>query len=138
MAEYLFGASKSIINKPDYQGAQITMDGNTINVTDKPNTAVKQIAFNGLIGQPTWIEPLTIAFKCAMRADITIGDRVMMPKTLTNNTQQAQSSLINQKAAQQGAFIVTSVHHIGSFRQLDAYSWVTEFSAVATNVQPAS
>lgn len=135
LADYLFAASKSIINRPDYHGAQIAMDGNTINVTDKPNTTVKQIAFNDLIGQPTWIAPLTIAFKCAMRADVTIGDQVTMPKTLITNTQRAQSALINQTAAQQGTFIITSIHHYGNFRQHDAYSWVTEFNAIATNVQ---
>ncbi|MCP3444588.1 hypothetical protein [Bradyrhizobium sp. CCGUVB14] len=134
-AEYLFGASKSIINRPDYQGVQISMDGNTINVTDQPNTKVKDIAFVDLIGQPTWIEPFTIAFKCAMRADITLSDPVRMPKTLIKNTAQAQSSLINQSAAQQGTFLITSVHHYGNFRQHDAYSWVTEFNAIATNVQ---
>jgi hypothetical protein len=135
LADYLFAASKSIINRPDYHGAQISMDGNTVNVTDQPNPTPKTIAFNDLIGQPTWIRPLTIAFKCAMRADITVGDKVTMPKTLITNTQQAQSALVNQSAAQQGTFLVTSIHHFGNFRQPDAYSWVTEFNAAALNVQ---
>jgi hypothetical protein len=136
LADYLFAASKSIINRPDYHGAQISMDGNTIRVSDQPNkTAAKQIAFVDLIGQPTWIEPLTIAFKCAMRADIDISDQVTMPKTLITNTAQAQSALVNQAAAQQGTFLITSMHHFGNFRQHDGYSWVTEFNAVATNIQ---
>ncbi|MET4483707.1 hypothetical protein [Bradyrhizobium sp. F1.13.3] len=151
-ADYLLSASKSIINRPDYQGVNIAFDGNTINVYDKPNTTaprapgltglaaqpsttVQQVAFVDLIGQPTWIGPLTIAFKCAMRADIALNDEVQMPKTLIANTAQAQGSLIKQKAAQQGTFLVTSVHHYGNFRQHDAYSWVTEFNAIATNVQ---
>lgn len=135
LADYLFAASKSIINRPDYHGAQISMDGNTIRVSDQPNTTVKQIAFVDLIGQPTWIGPNVIAFKTAMRADVTIGDQVTMPKTLITNTQQAQSSLINQAAAQQGTFVISSVHHFGNFRQRDAYSWVTEFNAFPTNVK---
>jgi len=60
-----------------------------------------------------------------------------MPKTLITNTQQAQSALVNQAAAQQGTFLVTSIHHFGNFRQPDAYSWVTEFNAAALNVQSA-
>jgi hypothetical protein len=73
-----------------------------------------------------------------MRADIQVGDLVLMPKTLITNSQQAQSSLLNQKAAQQGTFMITSVHHFGNFRQKDAYSWATEFNAFPTNLQPAT
>jgi hypothetical protein len=135
LADYVFGASKAIINKPGYQGAQINFDGNTINVYDQPNTTAKQIAFNDLIGQPTWIEAPSIAFKCAMRADIALNDTVTMPKTLITNSQQAQSSLINQAAAQQGTFVISSIHHFGNFRQHDAYSWVSEFNAFPTNTQ---
>jgi hypothetical protein len=137
LAEWLFGASRSLINKPDYHGAAIAFDGNTINVYDQPSTKTKNIAFVDLIGQPTWIQSPSIAFKCAMRADIALGDTIKMPKTFINNTHQAQSSLLNQAAAQQGAFIVTSIHHFGNFRQPDGYSWVTEFNAVPTTVKAA-
>lgn len=137
LADYLLAASKSIIKKPDYPGVHIAFDGNTINVYDQPNKTVKQIAFVDLIGQPTWILAPSIAFKCAMRADIVLNDEVQMPKTLITNSQQAQSSLVNQAAAQQGKFVISSVHHIGNFRQPDAYSWVTEFNAFPTNVQAA-
>jgi hypothetical protein len=138
-AEYLFGASRSLINQPNYPGVQILFDGATIRVYDQPaaNAKPKQIASVDLIGQPTWIRAPSIAFKCAMRADIQPGDMVLMPKALIANTAQAQSSLMNQKAAQQGIFLVTSVHHYGNFRQPDGYSWVTEFNALPTNVQAA-
>jgi hypothetical protein len=138
LADFLFGTSKSIVTQAGYQGVHINFDGNTINVYDQPNTAVKQIAFTDLIGQPIWIASPAIAFKTAMRADIALGDQVTMPKTLITNTAQAQSALVNQVAAQQGTFIVTSIHHFGNFRQKDAYSWVTEFNAVPTNVQSAT
>jgi hypothetical protein len=136
-AEYLFGASRSLINQANYPGVHVFFDGTTINVYDQPaaNATPKQIAFNDLIGQPTWIQAPSIAFKCAMRADIQPGDMVMMPKTLITNSQQAQSALVNQKAAQQGSFLVTSVHHFGNFKQEDAYSWVSEFNAAPTIVQ---
>ena len=133
----MFGASRSLINQPNYLGVQILFDGATISVYDQPAASAtpKQIAFVDLIGQPTWILAPTIAFKTMMRADIQPGNMVLMPKTLIANTAQAQSALINQKAAQQGTFLITSVHHYGNFRQPDGYSWVTEFNAVPTNVR---
>lgn len=88
--------------------------------------------------QPTWIEAPSIAFKTMMRADLKVGDEVMMPKTLIRNTQQAMSSLINQNVAQQGNFILTSMRHIGNYKQPDAYAWVTEFNAVPKQIQSAT
>ena len=134
-ADYVFGVSKSIKNDPSYPGVQIAFNGSTINVFDKPSSSgtVKNIAFTDLIGQPAWILAPSIAFKTYMRADININDQVQMPKTLITNSAQAQTSLINQVAAQQGTFIISSIHHFGNFRQEDGYSWVTEFTAYPKN-----
>lgn len=138
LAIWLNKMSRSIVNRPDYHGVRINFDGNTINVYDAPGTTPKAIAFVDLIGQPTWINAPLIAFKTMMRADIALSDQVTMPKTLITNSQQAQSALVNQAAAQQGAFQITSVHHFGNFRQRDAYSWVTEFNAAPLNSQAAT
>ena len=137
-AQYVSQVSKVLIKDPNYSGVDITITGTTINVIDNsasPSSGTKQIAFNDLVGQPTWIEAPSIAFKTMMRADLKIGDEVQMPKTVIKNTQQAMSALINQKAAQQGTFIVTSMHHFGNYRQPDGYSWVTEFNAVPKKTQ---
>ncbi|MCA1386021.1 MULTISPECIES: hypothetical protein [unclassified Bradyrhizobium] len=82
-------------------------------------SGAKQIASNDLIGQPTWIQAPSIAFKTVMRADLKIGDEIRMPKTLITNSQQTMSSLIYQSAAQQGTFLLSSMHHLGNDRQLD-------------------
>ncbi|KGT77317.1 hypothetical protein MA20_22230 [Bradyrhizobium japonicum] len=137
-AQIINSINRVLINEPDYSGVDITITGNTINVFDNsspPSSGVKQIAFNDLIGQPTWIQAPSIAFKTMMRADLKIGGEIRMPKTLVTNSQQAMSSLINQNAAQQGAFIVTSVHHIGNYRQPDGYAWISEFNAVPKQTQ---
>ncbi|KYK44895.1 hypothetical protein A1D31_11805 [Bradyrhizobium liaoningense] len=140
-AQFVSRCSKVMIKDPNYSGVDITITGTTINVIDNsapPSSGTKQIAFEDLIGQPTWIEAPSIAFKTMMRADLKVGDEVMMPKTLIRNTQQAMSSLINQNAAQQGTFIVTSVHHIGNYKQPDGYAWISEFNAVPKTIQSAT
>lgn len=137
-AQYVNQVSKALINDPSYSGVDITITGTTINVIDNsssPPSGTKQIAFNDLIGQPTWIQAPSIAFKTMMRADLKIGDEVQMPKTLITNSQQAMSSLVNQNAAQQGTFILSSMHHIGNYKQPDGYSWVTEFNAFPKQTQ---
>lgn len=137
-AQFVSEHSKVFINDPKYSGVDITITGNTINVFDNSSSPkVKQIAFNDLIGQPTWIQAPSIAFKTMMRADLKIGDEVQMPKTLITNSQQAMSSLVNQNAAQQGTFILSSMHHIGNYKQPDGYSWVTEFNAFPKATQSA-
>ena len=130
-SQYIYQLSKAIIGGTTYQGVSITLDQTTFNVFDgsKAATQTKIVAFNDLIGQPTWIRAPSIQFKCAMRADLKIGDEVIMPKTLTTNSAQAQTSLVNQRAAFQGKFQISSVRHVGNFRQPDAASWVSVFDA---------
>ncbi|WP_131868737.1 MULTISPECIES: hypothetical protein [unclassified Bradyrhizobium] len=138
IAQFVSEHSKVMINDPNYSGVDITITGNTISVFDNSaSPRVKQITFSDLIGQPTWIQAPSIAFKTMMRADLKVGDEVQMPKTLITNSQQAMSSLINQNAAQQGAFILSSMHHIGNYKQPDGYSWVTEFNAFPKQTQSA-
>lgn len=122
-----------------YPGVDITLQGNTFNVYDgttQPQT--KQIYYQDLIGQPTWIEPGVIQYKCAMRADLSVGDVVKMPPSVVTTSQAAQSSLINLNTTFQGTFLNTLVRHVGNFRQPDANSWVTTFNAAAQNLTGAN
>lgn len=136
--QYVKMVSKSIINQPDYQGVSITLQGKTFTVydgTQQPSGGTSgssdsvSIAFTDLIGQPTWINAPNIQFKTAMRADLSVGKKVTLPKTQVTNTQAAQASLVNQNVAFQGKFQLQSMRHIGNSRQLDANSWVTVFEA---------
>ena len=95
------------------------------------------MAFQDLIGQPTWIEAPFIQFKTMMRADLKVGDQVTLPKTLVTNSAQAQSSLINQQVAFQGKFQIQTIRHVGNFRQATGDAWVTVFDAFPLQVQAA-
>ena len=53
------------------------------------------------------------------------------------NTAQAQSSLINQAVAFQGKFQITTIRHVGNFRQATADAWVSIFDATPLQVQAA-
>lgn len=138
-AQYIKQATQAILGGA-YAGVDILLTDKTISVYDGTSTSAgsstgkaanTQIAFQDLIGQPTWIEPAKINFKCVMRADLKVGDTVTMPPTLTTNSAQAQSSLLNQKATFQGGFQIVDLRHVGNFRQPDAASWVTVIDAAA-------
>jgi hypothetical protein len=148
---YIMRTSKGIIKSPTYSGVDIVIKGTTFNVFDNLSTPssssstssagstkaaspAKTIAFQDLIGQPTWLESPTIQFKTAMRADINIGDMVTLPQTQVTNTAGSGSSLINQSVAFQGTFFVKSIRHVGNFRQAQADAWVTVIDAASTNV----
>jgi hypothetical protein len=156
-ARYVKRTSKGIIKTANYSGVEIVPKGTTFNVYDNlttpstssssststPSTAgstqaaspAKSIAFQDLIGQPTWLESPNIQFMTAMRADISVGDMVTLPQTQVTNTAGSGSSLINQSVAFQGSFQITSIRHVGDFRQANATAWVTVFDAAPQNIQ---
>ena len=142
-ASFLNSKSKSIIRNPDYYGIKIANNSdNVINVYDGaiPAPTVTQIAFQDLIGQPTWIAPYTLSFKVVMRSGIQVGDRILMPKIvpaqfkqfgLALTTPQTQSQY-KTTSGFQGEFTVSMVRHLGNFRQRDANAWVTVVEAFTT------
>jgi hypothetical protein len=135
-ASWLNEFSKSVITDTGYLGVTIDYsDGITINVTDLtgPPSPVKAIAFQDLIGQPTWIGPLTIHAKCVMRGDINLNDVVSLPQSLVTTTAQAMTNFTQSPANSltfSGNYVVTDMHHYGNFRQPDAGSWNTTFNMV--------
>jgi hypothetical protein len=115
-----------------YSGIRIIPTQNGFNVIDGTTpTTPKQIEFTDLIGQPTWLNIATINFKNVMRADLAVGDYVKMPVTPQITTAQSFSRY-RDRATFQGTFIVTSIRHIGHFKQKSADSWVTIVDAVTT------
>ena len=159
-AQWANETSKAIIGGTNYPGVSIVPFQKTFNVFDgmggsgssSPSTSGSsaatfpsqagstttpggnsaQINFDDLIGQPSWQNAPLINFKCAMRADLKVGQSVKMPQTLVTNSAQAQGFLVNQKVAFQGSFFIQSMRHIGNFRQSDAGAWVTVFDAYPT------
>ena len=120
----------------NYPGVTITIQQGQIYVFDVTAAkTTKQIVFTDLVGQPTWIDALTIQIKTIMRADILVGDNIQLPQGLTGAPGQViqtpQSlSILRNTTTFQGAFLVTMVRTVGDFRQADGSSWVTIITAV--------
>ena len=128
LSQFVRETSIDIIKTANYAGVSIVVAANAISVFD--GSAVsgaipKQINFQDLIGQPTWIEAPNIQFKTVMRGDINVGDQVILPPTQITNSQQSSTSLVNQSVTFQGGFTIVSERHVGAFRQPAADSWVT-------------
>lgn len=133
-AGYIRQISQSILGKTGYPGVTISPQGKNITVTDGTQQAsgMKQINFQDLIGQPTWLGLNVVSVKTAMRGDINVGDTIMLPQTLATAS-AASSSQFRQGSGFQGKFFVKQVHHLGNFRQPDAASWVTVMDCASLN-----
>lgn len=139
--QYLKSMSQSLINDHNYAGVDIVLSQKKFSVYDGTATSSQQpvqISYVDLIGQPTWIESPMIQLKCVMRSDIKVGNQIKLPATVVTNTAAANSSLVNQRVAFQGNFLVQQVRHLGNYRQQDAASWVTVINASPMNVQSAA
>ena len=137
LAQFCLQTSKDVIKTTGYAGVSIVVPGTTINVSDgsqTPSGKPTQINFQDLNGQPTWIESPNISIKTVMRADLSVGQQIMLPPTLTINTQQANSWILNQKAAFQGGFSIVSLRHVGQYRAPAADGWVTVIEAAPKQV----
>ena len=127
-AQHIRMTSQKIIGGT-YAGVDIVLTEKTFTVYDgTASQTAKQIEFNDLIGQPTWIEPQTIQLNCVLRADIKVGDKIKMPPTRVTET-QGSLARYRDKSAFQGEFFVGMVRHVGNFRQPDGNSWVTTINA---------
>ena len=135
----VLAASLSIMNDPNYQGVAIFQHGGSFSVYDGTSpTSPKPIAFEDLIGQPTWIDQGTVQFKCTLRADFQVGDFVSFPKVLATQTSAGAppfGSGLKNKSSFDGTFQLTDEHHFGNFRQPDAASWNTTFNATSAQAQ---
>jgi hypothetical protein len=137
LGQYLRQVSQDQIKTPGYAGVStwVGSDG-SINISDNTqnsNSQVKQIEFTDLIGQPTWIESPFMQFKTVMRSDLNILDKIKMPPAIVTTTAASQSSLANQRANFQGEFLISSIRHVGAFRNPSADAWVTIVDAAPVN-----
>ncbi|MGA7539949.1 MAG: hypothetical protein WBW93_14410 [Steroidobacteraceae bacterium] len=147
-ASYLDGLTKTIGSQThqDYSGVQIAYDGSTITVYDGtvtnagPAKSPVLLEFQDIVGQPTWIAATKVQFNTVLRADVGVGNAVKFPSeilapyALTSPTAAAPGNVtpVNNKIAFQGTFLVNDVEHFGQFRDPDADSWVTAFTATAS------
>lgn len=134
-ASYLRSVSRSIVGGSTYQGVRVTVKQNKFSVFD--GTTEKEpieIAFEDMIGQPTWIDPFSIQFKATMRADINVGDFIKFPPAISTQTPGGappQGFTMKISSIFQGKFMVVQTQHFGNFRQPDAASWNTTFNVAS-------
>jgi hypothetical protein len=108
---------------------------NTILISDgTPSGQPKQISFTDLVGQPTWIDSGIMQFTTIMRADIQVGDYVIMPAGLTTTPGQVtvptpSNGPIQYQTTFNGPYHVIAIRQVGNFRDPNGTSWVTIFQA---------
>ena len=145
-SQYLHNMSQSIIgptlNGQPYAGVSVVPSGQTFYVQDgssqqAPNTtysAPKKFAFTDMIGQPTWIDTQTLQFNTVMRADITIGDYVLMPVGINPITTQPGAIPVSVPTRDSNIFYgtwqIVIMRHVGNSRDPSATAWVTTFNAI--------
>ncbi|ELY4543933.1 hypothetical protein SMZ81_002143 [Cronobacter sakazakii] len=143
LAQAVRSLSQAIIRRKDYAGVGMVILPDRIRLYDNLSAAwgqPKEIKVHELIGQPTWIQPFTVSFKCPLRGDIRCGDVVRLPSGLYSGASSiimsntAAPSVIAKNATTfTGNFLVKSVRHIGAFLNADGDAWVTVFEAYAEN-----
>lgn len=127
-ASYLKIVSLDVVGGT-YQGVDIAISDNIFSVYDGTSqTDPVAIVFNDLIGQPTWIDAATIQLNCVMRADLSVGDYITLPKTPVITTSQSQPQA-RDKSVFQGTFQINLIRHVGNSRDPNASSWISTINA---------
>lgn len=137
-AAYVQGLTAQYGDKATYPGISIAFQGGEFFIYDGTQTASsKTFKFTDFVGQPTWIAAGTMQVMTVMRADIQIGDTVTMPTGL-----QGQPGIVtgayNPSSPQppqyqsgfKGKFQVSSIRHVGNFRDANGQNWATIFNCV--------
>lgn len=122
-----------------YEGVAIITIGQSIYALDGTLAyKTKALAFQDLVGQPTWIDVNTITFPTVLRGDINYGDHVtfpsgvLLPYALTSPNAVYPNSSAASNVTFQGTFTVKEAHFYGNFREPDARSWNTTYTAIYT------
>ncbi|MFJ7171640.1 hypothetical protein [Citrobacter freundii] len=143
LAMVLRSASIAMMRNEKYCGIAISILSDRIRIYDNASVnwgKPKKIEPYELVGQPTWIAPFTVSFKCPLRGDIRCGDVIELPQgmfsgassILMTNT-KAPSVIAKNSTTFTGKFLVKSVRHIGAYLTADGDAWVTVFEAYAEN-----
>ncbi|HDI5855884.1 TPA: hypothetical protein PN950_003661 [Escherichia coli] len=143
LAMVVKNASIAMMRNERYSGIAISILSDRIRIYDNASAKwgePKTIHAHELVGQPTWIAPFTVSFKCPMRGDIRCGDVVKLPEGLYSGAASivmanttAPSVIAKNSTTFTGKFLVKSVRHIGSYLTADGDAWVTVFEAYAEN-----
>jgi hypothetical protein len=155
-ARYIREVSQHIIggyapNRQDYPGVQIVLANGVITISDQTmRLAQKVIAFDDLIGQPSWTNVNQIQTTCVMRAGISVNDVVLLQAspltTVYDKAGGTNTSFVTQpqlggtytqfKSSNQftgSAWQVVSVRSVGNFRDPNPLSWVTAYDLITAD-----
>ena len=110
-----------------YRGVQVGLDGGTIKVFDNSQTPsnVTAIAFNDLIGQPTWRAGNIVQATCVMRGDLRLDSVVSLPQTQVTIAGSLGMPQQRDTSIFKGNFHMSQLRHVGNYKQPDAHAWVT-------------
>lgn len=143
LAMVVKNASIAMMRNERYSGIAISILSDRIRIYDNASAKwgePKTIHAHELVGQPTWIAPFTVSFKCPMRGDIRCGDVIKLPEGLYSGAASivmanttVPSVIAKNSTTFTGKFLVKSVRHIGSYLTADGDAWVTVFEAYAEN-----
>ncbi|MBD8128939.1 hypothetical protein IFU23_05630 [Pantoea agglomerans] len=140
LATAIKSASLGLMNEASYTGVSLIMQKGVIRLFDNLiASGARGIEADEFIGQPTWIGINRVSFKTPLRGDLMVGDEISLPDSLVNGT----SSLLSVNAPEaygvqrgklnfSGNFFITSMRHVGEFRNASGEAWVTIFEAVET------
>lgn len=122
-----------------YQGHTIWTGDGDINYGDGGGNSSDNIniAFEDLIGQPTWIAPGTIQVHVVMRGGLKLQQKITLPKTWVNAA--GQNSTTQGKTQQltfTGSFTIKSLRHVGDSRASSGEAWITIIEANAPEGSP--
>lgn len=127
-----------VTGNPNYPGVWLSVNNNAVLAQDFTQPAAPTvIQFTDMIGQPTWIGVNEISFKTVMRSDLSVGDVVTLPNglfapyALMTPDAAVPNAPASSRLIFEGTFVISEVHHFANFRQPDAESWSTAFTAIA-------
>jgi hypothetical protein len=125
-----YGAGSSV-----YTGAQLAIQAGTVSLFDGRGSTpsnVKAIAFQDLIGQPTWQSGNRIQITTVLRGDLALGMVISLPAVSSQSGVgqiNVQGSLgfaqMRDTSIFAGNFMITSIRHIGSYKNADGSKWAT-------------
>lgn len=136
MASYILQLTNNYAGSSS-PGVNIVLSNNLINCFDGtiPVKQPIQIKYADLVGQPVWISAVVIQIRVIMRADISIGDEVIMPPVpnlpgFVTKLPTLSNAFGSYGMLFQGAFTVIRLQHVGDFRSTDGRQWITIIDAV--------
>jgi hypothetical protein len=123
-----------------YTGIQLAIQGGTVSLFDGRGTTasnVKALAFQDLIGQPTWQLGNRIQITTVMRGDLQLGGIISLPVNGQNGIAgqvNVQGSLgfsqMRDTSIFSGNFMITQLRHIGNYKMADGSRWATYIDCV--------